>query len=306
LKLIYNIEAEKINQEQLALEEKKAKKQSRIITNEKNPFNNIDINSKELNFFEFLLFYSDLRNKKVHNNQNSFENIFGESTQNLDKNYDKDLINENNLNSATQKSEANKLNLMSLFEIALKFKELLNKKKNVFISYSVTDKTNNYEFQGLNILSVSINPQSLNYKKIKNIIKEISEVEVSTEKLYFSNENQIDGLFENERNGNTFVNVKIKMRNLFQHLELSSYEVLVNDEDNEFDWLGVKKYKIKEDANNNNSNEKDFVNEFDFNFITNKKGTININRFNINIIPNLNPEKVITISYIPHPIIVNL
>lgn len=205
---------------------------------------------------------------------------------------------------------------MSLFEIALKFKELLNKKKNIFISYSVTDKTNSYEFQGLNLLSLTINPQNLNYKKIKNIIKEISQVQVSTEKiLIYKNQNEIDGHVENVAADSdfTFVNVKIKMKNLFQHLELSSYEVFVNDEDNEFDWLGIKKYKVKDDGNNNdiiikdkNSDNKDFVNEFDFNFSTNKKGNININRFNINIIPNINPDKVITISYIPHPIIVDL
>lgn len=296
------------------MDEKKAKKLSRIIANEKNIFDSIDINTKELYLFEFLLFYSELLDKDKENSQNSLDNLLGSPANNSEKKsftnaeiLDGNLFNGDNLNSAKHRKEANKLNLISLFEIALKFKELINKKKNVFISYSVTDKSNNYEFQGLNIISLSINPQSLNYKKIKNIIKEISEVQVLTDKLNSGNDDFLDGHSEKELNDITYVNVKIKMKNLFEHLELSSYEVYVNDEDNEFDWLGIKKYKIKEDANSNsNLNEKDFVNEFDFNFITNKRGTLNINRFNINIIPNLNPDKIITISYIPNPIIVNL
>jgi len=336
MRLTYNIEQEKIKQEQLAIEEKKSKKQSKIIANEKNPFDIIDINASELYLFDFLLFYSELQSRKNENSQNAFESIFGNEACGSSatkaeleaESLSNTTTNNNNSNSAAvRKTEENKLNLVSYFEIALKFKELLNKKKNVFISYSVTDKLNNCEFKGLNLLSLTINPQNLNYKKIKTIIKEISEVQVSTEKVFNNEEhNQIDGFghLENKAAANsyfTYVNVKIKMKNLFQHLELSSFEVFVNDEDNEFDWFGIKKYQIKEDSNSNYvindktrnninnsdySNEKIFVNEFDFNFSTNKKGSININRFNVNIIPNLNPDKVITISYIPHPIIVEL
>lgn len=203
-------------------------------------------------------------------------------------------------NYLTNKAECNKLNLISLLEITLKFKELLNKKKNVLISYKITDKNNNYEFQGLNILSLTINPQSLNYKNIKDIIREISEVKIYSEKL-MANQNIID---EEETYNIKLVNVKIKMKNLFNFLELNSFEIYVNDEENEFDWLGIKKYKIKEDQINKDK-ELD-CNEFDFNFYTNKKGPINVNRFNINIIPHLNPDKIITISNIPHPIIVDL
>ena len=91
----------------------------------------------------------------------------------------------------------------------------------------------------MNLLSLTINQQNLYYKKIKIIIKEISELHVSTEKVFNNrNKNEIDGRAENEANSYfTLVNVRIKMNNLFQHLELCSNEVFVNDKDNNLtDW----------------------------------------------------------------------
>ncbi len=305
--------------EKIALEEKKAKKLSRIISNEKNPFFNINADSQELYLFDFLLFYSNLKNKININNGNpdSIENLFGEINPIEDPiKFYPDINNSNLLNKDNSNSKAtleiNQLNLMSLYEITLKFNELLNKKKNIFISYTVKDKHKNYEFQGLNLLSLHINPQSLNYKNIKNIIREISEVKINKEKLNFRSDEEnmnldIEGCNDAYDQVNlTYVNIKIKMRNLFNYLDLNSFEIFINDEDNEFDWFGVRRYKIKMEEGNTNVNNNELINEFDFNFSTYKKGSINVNRFNINIIPSLNTDKVITINNIPHSIIVDL
>ncbi len=164
----------------------------------------------------------------------------------------------------------------------------------------------------MNLLSLHINPQSLNYKNIKNIIREISEVKINKEKLNFRSDEEnmnldIEGCNDAYDQVNlTYVNIKIKMRNLFNYLDLNSFEIFINDEDNEFDWFGVRRYKIKMEEGNTNVNNNELINEFDFNFSTYKKGSINVNRFNINIIPSLNTDKVITINNIPHSIIVDL
>lgn len=315
LRLLYDIEQEGRKKILKEIENQKSKKLSRIITNEKNPFDNITLNSKELYLYDFLLYYSDINPQE--NLNNPIENLFyDEKDNNLNINsYDPAVcIKYENL---TQKKEANKLNLFSLYEISLKFTELLNKKKNIFISYSITDKTNLYSFKSLNIIGLNVTPNPLSYKHYKNIIKEISEVSVNTEKLsideeikesnscelinnqdtksFFSNNN----LNENNENYTSLVTIKLRMKSLFDYIEINSYEVYITDEDNELNWFGVKKYKIKEDNVNK-------FHEFYFQFSTDKKGKINVNRININIIPAVNTDKVVNINNIPHPIIIEL
>lgn len=130
IRLLYNIENEKKKAEQLAIEEKKAKKLSKIILNEKNSFEGIDVNSPELYLFDFLLFYSELKDKLDKNN---IENLIFSERDELDKiidgNIDNLKLDKTKSNYLTNKAECNKLNLKNLIEITLKFKELLNKKK---------------------------------------------------------------------------------------------------------------------------------------------------------------------------------
>lgn len=310
------MEAEKNKQELLAIEEKKAKKLSRIILTEKNLFENIDINTQDLYIFDFLLFYCE-ENIINGNKICPIENLFANDNVNL-------INNEKSLTS-TIRQEFNKINLVSLLEISLKFKELLNKKKNVFISYSITDKNSSVRFQGLNILGLNIAPSNLNYKNIKNIIREITEVEITNEKIYsevddsieelnkkmditsfFANEESLLVKNKNENSYTSLVTIKMKMKNLFDHLEINSYEIFISDDDNEFDWFGVKKYKLKDEGNKDKDKKNEFIHEFDFNFSTGKKGLINVNRININIVPISSADKVITINSIPRPIVIDL
>jgi hypothetical protein len=312
--------------EELSIENKNSKKLSKIISNEKNIFKDIDINSLNLYEFEFLLFFSDLKNQKNKQNpENNILNFLENSQEDFNSNANTSF---NSVSALAEKEKINskKLDLLSLFEISLKFKELLNKKKNLILSYSIKDKLTNETLQNLNFLNLTLNTNPLNYKNLKDIIKDISTVEIFIEKINNTNNNNnnsdpfgfaLDNL---SNNYTSFVSIRIKMKDLFSHLDINSFEIYVQDDDCEFDWLGTKRYKVKNensfivDGRINNSNKKNINNNnipekiriFEFNFSSEKKGLLNMNKINININPVSISDKNIIINNIPNLLIIEL
>ena len=96
---------------------------------------------------------------------------------------------------------------------------------------------------------------------------------------------------------------------MFKHLEINSFDIYVQDDDCEFDWLGTRKYKVKNEngficESADISAEKEF--EFEFNFSTEKKGTLNMNKINLMINPVSISDKNIVINNVPHMLMIDL
>jgi hypothetical protein len=98
---------------------------------------------------------------------------------------------------------------------------------------------------------------------------------------------------------NSLVTIKLSSENLFELLpDLINYEVYINDEDFEFNWLGLKSHKIV-------LSQKATPVDLTFRFITERKGPLDVNKISIALLFKTN-DKPIIINNFPAPIFIDI
>jgi hypothetical protein len=156
----------------------------------------------------------------------------------------------------------------------------LIQKDNILINW--TANVGNKTLNGLTIYNSQIKPVSTSMRYVKNVLKNSCTTEISQKNV----------------GPNKLVIIKLKLENLFEILGegISYYEVFVNDEECEFNWLGLKSYKVTDERDIN----------IIFSFLTERSGQIDINKLCMNIYSKNATEKPISITSIPYPMIIEL
>lgn len=201
----------------------------------------------------------------------------------LRKDKSKKLINEKNESLSTNfklcdSSEANS-------HIFLKLNQLLNKD---FILITWTCQSSDEDpntINGLTLYNCKLKNPILNSKSILKILKNSIDLEIKKTKLELKEE--------------YLINIKYKIKNIFDSLDLSTFEIKIEDEEQEFKFIGLKKFKIFE-----NKQEKEFV--FDFNVILSSNMNLSdINKFVISLFLK-GQDKPLILNNMPGPIIIDL
>ncbi len=173
----------------------------------------------------------------------------------------------------------------NILYIIEKFNHLLQKDKILF-HFSVRDNSlqdNDRLVNGLFIYDNIIKIPQINKNFLKTIF--VNSIEVS-----FSH---VMNYAEMEQNM-VIVNLILDKKGLAEISDISAYEIYVNDEEFDYNWIGCTRYKI---LNKKSENIFDEMKEcLNFCFLTNKKGIIEMNKICVSIIPkNLN-EKPFVLS----------
>jgi hypothetical protein len=148
-------------------------------------------------------------------------------------------------------------------------------------SESIQLSNDNY-VQGLSFYEPTLKVPLLSIKYLRTILKNKIGIQ-----------HEIKTIGENK-----LVKITLELGNLFETIEISGYEIYISDEDMDFQWLGLKKFKKMA---NEPTQDKIF-----FSFISNKTGMVEVNKICINIFTKNVNEKPIHLNCIPAPLIIEL
>lgn len=236
----------------------------------------------------------------------------GKGIENLDKSIDKvDKVDKVDKGTDTRNTSANSLNTSFTasssnpnFEflpsdisstqphIITIFNKVLNSDK-IFFNWTAKNKDDKL-INGVNIYESKLKSPSINKTFLKSVFKNSFEIKSSVQKL--GSDSTLITLF-----------LKLNVKNIEEISEVGSYEIFVSDDDNEYTWMGLNRFKVQNTSNNSTGTENDvkFI-ESKFNLITGKKGIIEVNKFSLLIYPKNQLEKSFTISNITNTLILDI
>ncbi len=170
---------------------------------------------------------------------------------------------------------------------------ILNKilsKDKLFFNWTAMNKEDSL-INGVYIYECKLKSPSINKTFLKTVFKNSIKVESSIKEI----------------SGDIYLitlDLNLNKKNIEEISEVASYELFVQDEENEYTWMGLSRFKI---LNSVVSNEDSNL-RLRFNFMTNKRGNrfIEVNKFNILINPKNHIEKSFTISNITNAIVIEL
>ena len=215
------------------------------------------------NEFKMINYEEDFKNEDEMHVKYSFKNMTT-ITNNTNK-----TANKYNLDFINQELERENINIITNNHIIEKFNKILNNSKNkiIFFPWKVLKNINNKS----NTTIFCIYPYIVKLerpKPTKSIIKEllINSTKVEIIKHKINNKSLV------------IITFSIDKSILFSFSNtIYKYEIFINEENPEIIWIGGKKYVIM-----NNIKEEDEINfECRFNFLTELKGLIEINRISI-------------------------
>jgi hypothetical protein len=188
--------------------------------------------------------------------------------------------------------------------IKTKLNQILSKDK-IFFNWSAINTTNNQTINGLTIYETVLNIPSINKNFLKTVLKNSIKVEIDIQRggmeIVDSNSNE---------QSLVFITFKLNKKGLLEIPDISTYEFYIQDEENDFSWVGLNRFKIK----NKNTEEINFNDELDennivnmkFGFITNKKGTVEVNKIFVIMHPKNHTDKAFTLNNVPHSIMIDI
>jgi hypothetical protein len=172
------------------------------------------------------------------------------------------------------------------YHIVNKFNHLLSKDHLIF-NWSAEGKDGNI-ITGVTFHECKLKIPSINKIFLKTIFKNSSEIKITQHKMSDSEETLV------------IVDINFNRKGYQEISDISWYEIYISDEENDFMWMGLKKFKVT------NQPTGPAVLKLQFSFMTNKSGTCEINKINITLYPKGQNEKPIVISGIPYPIIIDV
>ena len=201
--------------------------------------------------------------------EKSKEMIWKKMTDNKkEKNYCRfDLIY--NFKEGEDKENFSFLEMLKDYDyITKKLTSILNRSNYFFINWSANDKNDNSIIQGIYFYSVKLGSPKFNYPFILNLFHISTELNIKKTKI-------------NDRENLVTVTVNLNKKGINQIKEISKYEIFVENEiESNINWIGLKLYSIDNNQDDNNNNE---FEKLIFNFITNAKGMIEINKIKVKL-----------------------
>jgi hypothetical protein len=182
----------------------------------------------------------------------------------------------------------------------------------MFIIWNAYEISTGELIRGLTMYNCKIKIPAFNSKLVKAIIK--NSIQVKTKVVPLKNNNDSNVIDENTNDNNIvlehnninhinednyLVSFNFKIQNFLEMLEAVAFEIFINDEDHEYDWVGLKRYKIAD-----NIKQSEFL--INFNMITDKRKKCDVNRFSITLFHKGIGEKPLTINNVPYPIILDI
>lgn len=230
----------------------------------------------------------------------------GKGIENLDKSIDK--VDKVDKGTDTRNTSANSLNTSFTasssnpnFEflpsdissaqphIITIFNKILNSDK-IFFNWTAKNKDDKL-INGVNIYESKLKTPSINKTFLKSVFKNSFEIKSSVQKI--GSDNTLITLF-----------LKLNIKNIEEISEVGSYEIFISDDENEYTWMGLNRFKVQ-NSSNNSENDLKFI-ESKFNLLTGKKGIIEVNKFSLLINPKNQLEKSFTISNITNTLILDI
>jgi hypothetical protein len=168
------------------------------------------------------------------------------------------------------------------------FNKILNNDK-LFFNWTAKNKEECL-INGVHIYECKLKSPSINKTFLKSVFKNSFDIKSSVKKI--GSENSLITL-----------NINLNKKNIEEISEVASYEIFISDEENEYTWMGLNRFKVL----NTSSIEKDSkILQLKFNLLTSKKGIIEVNKFSLLINPKNQIEKSFTISNITNAIILDI
>ena len=201
--------------------------------------------------------------------EKSKEMIWKKMTDNKkEKNYCKfDLIY--NFKEGEDKENFSFLEMLKEYDyITKKLTSILNRSNYFLINWSANDKNDNSIINGIYFYSVKLGTPKFNYPFLLNLFHISTELNIKKTKI-------------NDRENLVTVTVNLNKKGINQIKEISKYEIfVVNEIESNINWIGLKLYSIDNNQDENNNNE---FEKLIFNFITNAKGMIEINKIKVKL-----------------------
>ena len=85
---------------------------------------------------------------------------------------------------------------------------------------------------------------------------------------------------------------------------VKSFDIFIDDVNEEFYWIGLKKYSIFVEKNNSNKEQNDFI-DLNFNCFTQKKGNFDVNKIAIRIYSNISNKQPLILNKFKSPLIIH-
>jgi len=166
-----------------------------------------------------------------------------------------------------------------------KFNHLLQKDKILF-HFKVRENSNDNSDRLINGLFIYDNilkiPQ-INKNFLKTIF--VNSIEV--------NYNHVMNYLENGQNM-VIINIILNKKGLAEISDISAYEIYVNDEEFEYNWIGCNRYKILNSKSESRSDK--MMESFSFCFLSYNRLSIEMNKICVSIIPKNQNEKSFVLS----------
>jgi len=162
-----------------------------------------------------------------------------------------------------------------------KFDNLLSKDKLLFHFTGIDNSDEDRVVNGLLIYENTINIPQISKNFLKTIFVNSIEVIIS-----LNSNNTAD----NQRM--ICIDIKLDKKGLSEISDVKAYEVYVNDEDYEFNWIGATRYKII----NSKSEAEELKENLNFCFLTSKREAFEMSKICVGIIPKNSNDKPYVLS----------
>jgi len=108
------------------------------------------------------------------------------------------------------------------------------------------------------------------------------------------------------QNDKILINIKLTInKNALNEINtVKSFDIFIDDVNEEFYWIGLKKYSIFVEKNNSNKEQNDFI-DLNFNCFTQKKGNFDVNKIAIRIYSNISNKQPLILNKFKSPLIIH-
>jgi hypothetical protein len=240
--------------------------------------------------------YNKIRIKKENDNHHHSKHPITEVAK-IKSNYLKQIADPNDIDSMNNYNfldDDNKTLLTNQSHVRKSFDKLAEKNQILFTWTAMVNKFGDYlhgtRIWGVTLYEVKTKISSINKTFLKTIFKNSTEIKIEQHNI--GEETLV--IIELNYNKKGFNEVS----------DISWYEIFISDEENDFNWIGLKRYKVA-NSQASTSTDSNTLNLF-FSFLTNKKGMIEVNKINLTIHPKGQNEKPINISGVPISLIITV
>lgn len=282
---------------------KNSKKKGNMCFNSNYNDNNDSFKDKQISLLPWQI--EELFNQNSNEFLNIFNNINNTNNNNItEEENNKFTIKE--IKTIDKLNEAfiirfNKKTLLVTFNVTIRLTKNIDK----CISNSNIDL---FEALSSNDNNANDNEKYINIKcglfhniKIKNQVNDKSF-------LLNSIKNNLSASFTTEKleNNETLIILNIRLKELFQALEVKEYEFNTKS-DSDITWIGVKRKVIREAKRDLDTNDKkkkidSIEHNIKFSCFTKLKGLVNLNKISLSLISKHNKDQPILLDYLPIPL----